>query len=132
MWEDTLVDTDGCQPKWNCAYILIYKRPCVCGQFWVVSIDICFLSIYSLNAIIILLTVFQKCGWEHQLHISVWWSFFSQYLETSILIHSRNPWKRIPRWEPGPQYSKRPQMIKMGPSSDEKNRKFWEDIKIIS
>lgn len=48
-WEDTPFDMDGCLLKWNHTCILIYKRPCVCGQFRVVSTDICFLSIYSLE-----------------------------------------------------------------------------------
>lgn len=32
-WEDTPVAMDGCLLKWNRTCIMIYKRPCVCGQF---------------------------------------------------------------------------------------------------
>lgn len=75
---------------WTDAYssgtVPIFKRPCVRGQFWVDSTDICFLSIYSLECLYYIVVCFSKMWWEYQLPISVWCSFFSQYLETPMLI----------------------------------------------
>lgn len=65
---------------------LFTKTLCLWPVLRVVSTEICFLSIYSLECHYYIVDYFSKMWWEHQLLISVWWSFFSQYLETPRLI----------------------------------------------